>query len=148
MDSKTSLLQGVAPEQLAIGIRVTGQVGPNRSIDMTLGVPMSMNLADLNGFMDKIMSVIDRQNNLGIIDALKIELEKTEKDLANNQLNRANYEAKCAADWERTNRKGEFRATEAQRAQLNNFDATARELRENRIPRIKREISDLERKLG
>jgi hypothetical protein len=147
MDAKTSLMQGIDAKDLAIGINIEGQVGPNRIVKMTLGVPMTMTLPDLNAFMDKAMSVLDRQNNMGIIEALKLELEKTEKDLAANQLNRADYEAKCMTDWEISNRKGEFRATESQRANLGNFDKTAKELRENRIPRIRKEIAALERKL-
>ena len=148
MDAKTSLLSGVDAKDLAIGIQVNGQVGPNRTITMTLGAPMTMSLPDLNGFMDKIMAVIDRQNNMGIIEQLRLGLQGAEKDLATNQLQRANYEARCASDWEISHRKGEFRATESQRAQLNNFDATAKELRDNRIPKLKKEIADLERKLS
>lgn len=148
MDAKTPLLSGVDAKDLAIGIQVQSQVGPNRHITMTLGVPMSMDLPNLNGFMDKIVSVLDRQNNMGILEQLKAQLEGSEKDLATHLLHRSNYEAKCANDWEMGNRKGEFRTTEAQKAQLANFDNTARELREVRIPKIKKEISDIERKLA
>lgn len=149
MEAKTQLLTGIDAKDLAIGINIEGQVGPNRIIKLTLGVPMTMTLPDLNGFMDKCMSVIDRQNNMGIIDQLKLSLEGAKKDLATNRLNRADYEAKCAADWERRYKgRGEFRLTESQLTQVNNFDTTATELRENRIPRLEKELADLERKLG
>jgi hypothetical protein len=148
MDAQTKLLAGVDTKDLAIGININGQVGPNRTISLTLGVPMSMTLPDLNGFMDKCMSVIDRQNDKGILDQLRLGLEGAEKDLATNRLQRSHYEAKCANDWNITNRKGEFKPTESQRVQLTNFDTTAKELRENRIPKLKKEITDLEQKLG
>jgi hypothetical protein len=91
MDAKTSMLTGVDAKDLAIGIQINGQVGPNRTIALTLGVPMSMSLPDLNGFMDKCMSVIERQNNMGIIEALKLSLEGAEKDLATHRHHRGDF---------------------------------------------------------
>jgi hypothetical protein len=147
MDAATKLIAGVDTKDLAIGIQVNGQVGPNRTIALTLGVPMSMSLPDLNGFMDKIMAVIDRQNEMGILEQLKLQLEGAEKDLATQRAHRADYYADCAKKWEVGNRKGEFQTTEAQRAQLANFDRSANEIAENRIPKLRKEIAEIERKL-
>ena len=148
MEAKTSMLQGVDAKDLAIGIQINGQVGPNRTIMLTLGVPMTMSLPDLNGFMDKAMSVLDRQNDMGIIEALKVELERAEKDIATQRAHRASYIADCGAKWEHSNRKGEFQINGAQQAQVSNFDKSINEIADNRIPKLRKEIADLEKKLG
>jgi hypothetical protein len=147
MDAQTKLLAGVDTKDLAIGIQINGQVGPNRTIVLTLGVPMAMTLPDLNGFMDKCMSVIDRQNDMGILQQLQLQLEGAEKDLATQRSHRADYFADCARKWEESSRKGEFQTTQAQKAQLDNFDRSANEIAQNRIPKLRKEIAEFQRRL-
>jgi len=148
MDAKTPLLSGVDAKDLAIGIQVQSQVGPNRHITMTLGVPMSMSLPDLNGFMDKIVSVLDRQNDKGLFEQLKLGLEGAMRDLATNRAHRADYEMKCRNAWEVSNKRGEFKPFGNEKANLENFDKTAKELLEIRIPKLEKEIAEFERKLA
>lgn len=150
MDAKTPvhLLKGVDAKDLAIGIQISSQVGQNRSITMTLGVPMIMELSELNQFMDKCASVLDRQNDKGLLEVAKLNLEAARKNLVTNIQQRETYYAQQALDHEVRGRKGSFTPSESQRAQLRNFDSTTANLKETVIPKLMRDIEDLERKIN
>ena len=150
MDAKTpeKLLKGVDVSELAIGISVNAQIGPNRTISMTLGAPMAMTLADLNAYVDKIMAVADRQNNIGILEQTKLALAAAEKNIHTNREQRATLEGKFMLDWTISKRKGDFVASSAQNAQLNNYDITIRNLKDEVIPKLRRDIMELEHKIA
>ena len=148
MDARTTeqiAEDGAAP---AVVVRVAAQVGQNRSVDMQFAVPLDMTVPDLNAYMDKITSVMDRQNNKGLLEVTKLSLEAAKKQLATNGEQRGNFDAKCRTDFVLGNRKGDFKPTEAQRAQYANFDTTSANLRENIIPKFERDIEELERKIN
>ena len=147
MDARTTeqIAEDAAP---AVVVRVAAQVGQNRSVDMQFGVPLDMTVKDLNAYMDKITSVMDRQNNKGLLEVAKASLEAAKKQLQTNQEQRSSYEAKCRNDFNLSNRRGDFKATESQRAQFGNFDGTTRNLKENIIPKFERDIEELERKIN
>lgn len=132
---------------VAIVVRIASQAGP-RAIEMQFGVPLDMNLADLNAYMDKATSVIDRQAAIGDLRRAKLDLEGAEKMLATTQEQRAAYESKCALDWTVSGRKGEWRPVGAQKNQFDNWDTTLRDVREKRIPGFKAEIARLEREIA
>jgi hypothetical protein len=147
MDARTTeqIAEDAAP---AVVVRVTAQVGQNRTVDMQFGVPLNMTLPDLNAYMDKITSVMDRQNDKGMLEVAKATLEASKKQLAVNQEQRAHFEAKCRNDFHVSNRRGDYKPTESQRTQLNNFDVTSINLRDNIIPKFTRDIEELERKIN
>lgn len=147
-DRTTSLLQGVDVKDLAIGIQVAAQVGPNRTITMTLGAPLSMTPVDLNRYVDKIMSVADRQNDKGVLETIKATLAAAEKDILTNQQHRSDLEAKFQADWDRSQRKGPLRLTDTQASQLNNYQVTIIDLKDNRIPKFRKQVEELEAKIA
>lgn len=143
MDART-------PEQMvedhaapAVVVRVAAQVGQNRSVDMQFAVPLDMTVKDLNAYMDKITSIMDRQNNKGLLEVARASLEAAKKQLATNEEQRSHYEQTCQNDFALSNRRGEFKATTSQQAQIGNFTTTSRNLRENIIPKFERDISDL-----
>jgi hypothetical protein len=148
MDARTT--EQIAAEQAApaVVVRVSAQVGQNRSMEMQYAVPLSMTVADLNTYMDKITSIMDRQNNKGLLEVARASLEAAKKQLATNQEQRGQFEAKCRNDFNLSNRRGDFKATESQRAQFGNFDVTSNNLRENVIPKFEKDIAELERKIN
>ena len=150
MDAKTpeKLLRGVDVSDLAIGIQVSAQVGPNRTISMTLGAPMAMDLPALNAYVDKIMAVADRQNDKGLLETMKATLAQAEKDILTNQEQHAALNGKFELDWTVSRRKGDFTPSASQAAQLNNYLATVRNLKDNVIPKLRKQVTDLESKIA
>lgn len=148
MDART-------PEQMiedqaapAVVVRVAAQVGQNRSVDMQFAVPLDMTVRDLNQYMDKITSVMDRQNNKGLLEVARASLAAAHKQLATNEEQRAQFESKCRLDFVVSNRRGDFKATAAQQAQFGNFDVTSDNLRKNVIPKFEKDIAELEQKIN
>ena len=131
----------------AFVIRVAAQVGRDRTIEMTFGAPMDMTAKDLHGYTDKVMSVIERQNNKGLLRECELALEGHTKNLTTNLEQKATLESKYRLDFEISGRKGEFKAAGNQKAQLDNFDSTSKNLREVVIPKLKRDIEELKRKI-
>lgn len=148
MDARTTEQIAEDAAAPAVVVRVGAQVGQNRSVDMQFAVPLDMTVKDLNAYMDKITSVMDRQNNKGLLEVARASLEAAKKQLMTNLEQRATYESKCRVDFITSNRKGDFKATESQRAQLGNFDSTTRNLKENIIPKFEKDIEELERKIN
>jgi hypothetical protein len=150
MDAKTprSMLKGIDTDGLAIGINITSQVGPNRTIAMTLGVPMSMTVNDLNRFMDKAASVLDRQNDKGVAAQLKLEIERAKKDLRTAIEQKATHEAKFALEHRIGNRRGDWQASESQRKQLDNFESSRQHLLDVVIPKFEKDLADTEARIA
>lgn len=130
--------------ETAIVVRIASQAGP-RAIEMQFGVPLNMNLKQLNEYMDKATSIIDRQIAIGDLRKIQMDLEGAQKALATHLEQRANYESQANLDWEISGRKGGFKPSGSQQAQFANFDKTIHELRDNRIPHFKAEIERLKR---
>jgi len=144
----TKLLTAVDTGDLAIGIQINAQVGANRTITMTSGIPIAVTPADLNAYMDKMVAVIDRQNDKGILEQCKLALLAAEKDLITQTEQRAGFESRAEMDFRIANRKGDYRPTESQQKQLANYDQSIRALREDRIPKFKKDIADLEARIA
>lgn len=150
MDAKTpvKLLQDVDGKDLAIGIQLSAQVGPNRTMTMTIGVPLDVSLSNLNQFVDKLMSVTDRQNDKGLLEQAKLALQAAEKDIGTNQDHAAAFSGKAELDWVASGRQGPFRPSKSQQTQLDNWGTTIRNLKDNVIPKLKRNITELEAKIA
>lgn len=131
----------------AIMIRVATQAGP-RAIEMTFGVPLDMTVADLNAYVDKVVGVSDRLQKQGDLQRAKLDLEGAEKALMTQIEQRTNYEINCANDWSASNRQGPWKPYGNQKAQMDNWDKSIRELRDNRIPHFKNEIDKLQREIS
>ena len=134
----------------AFVVRTAAQVGRDRNIEITFGIPMDMTPADMHKYTDKVMSVIERQNNKGLLRECEMALEGHTKNLATNIEQKAQLESKYRLDHEimsSRGRRGEFKLTVAQESQLSNFDNTSKNLREVVIPKLKRDIEDLKRKI-
>lgn len=128
--------------------RVSQQVGQNRQMEMQFAIPLDMTPKDLNRYIDKCTAVLERQNEIGILNVTKATLAQAKAQLQANREQRANYESKCRLEWVVSNRKGDFRPTESQKAQLTNWDTTTANLMENLIPKYEKDISELERRIN
>jgi len=132
----------------AIVITMTQLVGNDRNMQLQFAVPLGMTPAKLNAYIDKVTSVIDRQNNIGVLAKAKLYLAAAEKELLTNTQNQANYLLKCEKDWYSSNRKGPFALNGAQQAQLNNFKETETKHKTEIIPKLRADIAELEAKIA
>ena len=150
MDAKTpvKLLQDVEGKDLAIGIQLNAQVGPNRTMTMTLGVPLEVDLPQLNALVDKLMSVTERQNDKGILEQTRLTLASAEKDIQTNLQHKSSFAAKSELDWIASGRQGPFKPSKSQAAQMDNWDKTIGNLKDNVIPKLRRDIEQLEARIA
>lgn len=132
----------------AFVIRTAAQVGRDRTIELTFGAPMDMTPRDLHAYTDKAMSIIERQNNKGLLREYELRLEAANDQLRTNIEQQAAAESKYRLDFDVGNRRGEWKPTGQQAAELRNFGKTQHDLRDVTIPKIKREIEDLKRKIN
>jgi hypothetical protein len=135
-------------KDLAIGVQVSAQVGPNRNIAMTLGVPLDWGLHEINKQVDRLMAIADRQNNIGLLEAHRLALENAEKDILTAREHKADYLQKADTEWIARNRNGKLKLTESQRGQIQNWETNEKNLRDNVIPRLQSQIAELEQKIG
>lgn len=133
----------VTEKDLGVGIRFACTVGNGRQIEMTAGIPLDWESPKINGILDKLASAMDRQSLRYQLHDMKQLLEQTERQLMTNRQQLANYEQKCLTEWEIGGRKGEWRATESQRKQSDNFKNNATHLAEQ-ITKIRADIKDVE----
>ena len=130
----------------AVFVRMNSQVGPNSTIEMSFGVPLAMTQEDLNKYIDKVMACSERQSDKKMLEQARLALKGAHRDLSTNQSHRASYEAKQAASWDVSGRRGDWSPSGAETKQLQNFDVTDGNLRENIIPRLEKDIAELEEK--
>jgi hypothetical protein len=145
LSPNSALDERVAP---AVVVSVQAKVGTDRNMNMQFAVPLDMTVKDLNAYMDKITSVMERQNDKGLLEYSKALLAGAEKQLLENIEQRAHFESKCRLDFAISGRRGEFKPTDSQRAQFNNWDTSASNLRDNILPKYKKDIEELERKIN
>jgi hypothetical protein len=150
MDARTpdKLLQDVDGKDLAIGIQLNAQVGANRTITLTLGVPLAVDLSDLHKLVDKLMSVTERQNDKGLLEQARIALETARKNIQTNLEQKATFVGKSELEWVASGRQGPFKPSKSQQAQLDNWDTTSRNLKDNVMPRLERDIKELEARIN
>lgn len=144
IDEKTA----VDVDSPAIVITMTQAVGTDRNMQLQFAVPLGMTPMKLNAYIDKVTSVIDRQNDMGLLRKAKAILAGAEDHLKTNSENQANYLLKCEAEWYQSNRKGPFKMNGAQEAQMRNFKETEITTKEKLIPKYKADIAELEQKIN
>ncbi len=130
---------------LGVGIRFAVSVGNGRQIEMTAGVPLDWEKDEFNNLFDKLGGVMDRQAMRYQLHDMRLALEQGESQLRANMQQLANYEATCAADWQGRGRHGEFRMSESQRKQADNYKSTDQHLR-TQIEKMRKDIKDVEEK--
>jgi hypothetical protein len=142
------VLRPVDKEAPAIFVRMSSQVGQNRTMEMSFGIPLDMTPSDLNKYIDKVSACAERQNEKGILEVLKFNLRDAYKRIEENTQHIAGYEAKHMAQWEASGRRGDWQPSGAQSAEIRNFQTTISDLRDNVIPRLKKQIAESEAKIS
>ena len=143
-----SQLQTVKGSELAIGIQFSAAVGRDRQIVLTAGVPITLTPGQINEYVDKMAYVMDRQNWKGELKVLRNELEMTEKELVTNMQQLDSARDRMVADWERSKRRGPFRMSDAQEKNDATQSKNIAHLRDERIPKYKRQIAELEAQIA
>ena len=133
----------VLDKELGVGIQFTVSVGQGRQIAMTAGIPLDWEPDKVNGILDKLAQAMDRQALRYQLHDMKLGLEKTERDLETNRQQLGNYEQQAMGEWERTGRKGPFRASESQSKQMQNFRNNEAHLIEH-IKKMRADIKNVE----
>jgi hypothetical protein len=116
-------------------------------MEMQFACPLDMTPRDLNLYIDKVTSVIERQNNIGILLVTRATLAQAKAQLQANREQRANFESQCRLEFSVSGRRGDWRPTTSQQAQLGNWDNTSKNLIENLIPKYEADVADLKRKI-
>lgn len=130
---------------LGVGIRFACTVGNGRQIEMTAGVPLDWESEHYNTLMDKLAAVMDRQALRYELHDRQEALAKAERDLATSRQQLINYEQQCRNDWDRRGKQGDFRMSENQSKQAQNFQNTSEHL-VDLIKRMRADIEEVERK--
>jgi hypothetical protein len=143
-----SQLHNLSGKELAIGIQYSARVGNDRQLVMTAGVPASLTPLQINEYIDKMTYCIDRQNWKGQLEVVKSTLAQAQKEIITNVQQLESSRARMVEDWEKSNRRGPFRKTDAQeKGDLTQVKNIAH-LREERIPMLQRQIAELEAQIA
>ena len=131
---------------LAVSVRFTSQLGNSRTIEFGGGVPIEY-LQDkrFNFLLAKMADAAEHLEGRYKIVELKATLESAYRQLTTNEQQLANYEQKCAEEWEVRNKQGKFRATESQQKQMGNWKNNTLHMTEV-IKKIKQDIEEAEAK--
>jgi hypothetical protein len=132
----------------AMAIAVNAQVGPNSQIGMTFYLPLDMTLKDINKYVDKVLKIADYQNDKNLLLKLNLELAAAKKQMQTSIEQKANAESKYRLDHVVTNRRGEWKPTGSQEKELENHERTIKHGREVIIPKIEKDIAELERRIA
>jgi hypothetical protein len=144
---KEESLRRIDGKELAIGIQFSAQVGPNRQIVLTSGVPMDITPTQLNEYVDKMAYIMDRQNWKSELDLKRFELENREKERMTNREQLLDHHESAVAAWERSGKRGPFRMNDAQQKHDANLNNSFTHLDNVVIPKLKAQIKELEAKI-
>ena len=120
------ILRPVDKEAPAIFVRMNSQVGPNRTMEMSFGIPLDMTPSDLNRYIDKVAACAERQNDKGILEQAKLALKQAYQQVEANNSNLASYELKGEQEWSSRGKRGAWEPSGSQAAELKNFLRTGK----------------------
>lgn len=143
MLDKTSEVKAV--EIPAISVQYTVGFGQDRQLTLTTGVPLDADPTEINPVLDKIVSAVERQRTRYTLEQTRMALLNAEQDLHQYKVQYATQESGYIAEWESRNRHGEFKASGAQKQQLDNLSKN-QETAIERIKQLRRTIEELEEK--
>ena len=132
----------VDEKTLGVGVQISVAAGEGRGLGFTAGFPLDWEPDKINELLDKLMKAAERQ-------ADKVELKQREASLRNDyaqleaQLSqKAAHEANITVEWTKRGKQGDFKLTEAQIAQQNNYQVNIESIRKAIAAREK-ELKDL-----
>lgn len=135
----------VGEADLAFGIQFTMQFPENRALSFTTACPQDVSDDDLAKLLKRMSDASDFLDGVYRLRALKAFLVQQEKELQTQRDQKHNHEQLLNTNWLKTERRGEFKMSESQAAQIRNFDTTI-ERYIDAIKKLREEIADLEAK--
>ena len=129
MLDKTQVAE-VTEKELGIGLQFTCNVGDGRQIGMTAGFPLDWSLDKMNALLDKMSGAMNRQAMKNEIHDRIEKIAALKKQIAANQFQSADHEARSRSDWEGRNKHGNFKMSGNQAIQAQTYITTDRGLRD------------------
>jgi hypothetical protein len=132
-------------EVAAISVQYAFSFSDQRHLTLTTGVPLDADPSEINPVLDKLVDCVERQRDrYNLIQARNLLLN-AEQDLHQHKMQHADAESRMMAEWVARNRQGEWKATGAQKQQLDNLKKNQDNATE-RIKQLKKTIAELEEK--
>ena len=123
-----------ADTPLGLGIRFAGTVGNGKQIELTAGIPLDWEAADINAVLDKLAKAMDRQAARYMLIDMELDIKGEENRLATNYAQRDRQVQVYKEEFETSGRRGEWRPTSHQAKQLDVYDQN--------IPHIQKMIAE------
>lgn len=134
-------------EVAAISVQYAVAFSDSRSLTLTTGVPLDADPSEINPVLDKLVDCVERQRDRYNLIQAKNLLLNAEQDLHRHKMQFAESETKMMAEWADRNRQGEWRATGAQKQQLDNLRKN-QDTATERIKQLRKTIAELDAKCG
>jgi len=131
----------------ALGISLNYALGDGRSLVLQTHIPSDQIGKPLDDTLDGLLKAVERQAAKFEIEALKKNLEASERQLLQTTEDLNTHESSVQAGWEASNRKGTYKATPQQDAATRNFKTTQKRLIDE-IAKINELIKEREAKIA
>jgi hypothetical protein len=132
-------------EVAAISVQYAVSFSDSRHLTLTTGVPLDADPREINPVLDKLVDCVERQRDRYNLTQARNLLLNAEQDLHAHKMQFADAEIKMMAEWVDRNRQGEWRATGAQKQQLDNLKKN-QDTATERIKQLRKTITELEEK--
>jgi hypothetical protein len=123
------------------------QFPENRQLTFSTAYPQDCEDKDLKSLLLRMSEAADYLDSIYRLRAMRIHVERQERELETNRQQRRNIELRHKQQWDESNRKGEFRANGSQIAEYGNFETTEKRYVQD-IKKLREEIAELERRTG
>lgn len=107
---------------LGLGIRFAGTVGNSKQIEMTAGIPLDWDAAQINAVLDKLATAMDRQAAKYMVIDMELDIKGEENLLNTNIMQRERALGKWKSEFEASGRHGEWKPTAQQSNELKTWD--------------------------
>jgi hypothetical protein len=131
------------PAAPALGFSITSNITDRSQIVVQSFVSLDATDEQINTVLDKVMRACDRQRAKYQIKDFALKLEMEEASLADQVSKLADLQNKYAAEWQTTNRRGEYKLNANQQAGVDNARKTIEGMKFN-VERYKKGLADLE----
>ena len=142
-EKQLNKLQG---SDLALGIQFSANIGKEKSLTLTAGVPLDMPYAGINAILDKVAAAIDRQELKYRYRDMTDFISKCEGDLERNRAQLETYKLSAEATWLKDGRQGGFKPRGQQEKEMQNYANTETHLIAQ-IKKLREEAADMKTKI-
>ena len=139
-----SQLSTVEEKDLGIGLQFTANLGKG-SMTFTAGFPLDWDTPRINGLVDKLSKVIDRQSMLYELHDRKAAIANMYHQIEVQQSHKTRFDQQLREHWTIGNRRGDFKYSQDQATKLATYDTSIQGLRDA-IFKAEKELQELEEK--